>query len=315
MHIRFLKIFCDVVDRRSFSRAAEANDTSQSNCSQAVQSLEERLGVQLIDRSKRPFEVTPEGQRYYDGCREIVKRYFELEEEVRTLHDAEARRLVVASIYSVGLHHMSAFVQKFSAEHPRAAVRLEYHHPHRVCEVVESGDADLGIVSYPKDTDTLLALPWRNEPMVLVCHPAHRLARETSITLKAVAGEQFVAFEEGLAIREAIDRALARSHAEVNIAVEFDNIENMKRAIEIDAGVSVLPEPSVRREIALGSLVKVAIDANGAAPLVRPLGIVHRRDRSLSELAKQFVGLLKADNGVAAEVVPSSEFQLDESPA
>jgi DNA-binding transcriptional LysR family regulator len=101
----------------------------------------------------------------------------------------------------------------------------------------------------------------------------------------------------------------------VNIAVEFDNIENMKRAIEIDAGVSVLPEPSVRREISLGSLAKVAIDSNGSAPLVRPLGIVHRRDRSLSELARQFVGLLKADNKTADEIVPSSEFQLDESPA
>jgi DNA-binding transcriptional LysR family regulator len=101
----------------------------------------------------------------------------------------------------------------------------------------------------------------------------------------------------------------------VNVAVEFDNIENMKRAIEIDAGVSVLPEPSVRREIALGSLAKVAIDSNGAPPLVRPLGIVHRRDRSLSELAKQFVGLLKSGADFAADTVPSSEFQLDESPA
>jgi DNA-binding transcriptional LysR family regulator len=310
-----MKIFCDVVERRSFSRAADDNDISQSSASQTVSSLEEHLGVQLLDRSKRPFALTPEGQRYFEGCRQIVKQYFDLEEEIRTLHDAEARRLVVASIYSVGLHHMSAFVQKFSADHPRAAVRLEYHHPHRVCEVVESGDADLGIVSYPKDTDTLLATPWRNEPMVIVCHPAHRLARETAVTLKAVAGEQFVAFEEGLAIRDAVDRALARSHAEVNIAVEFDNIENMKRAIEIDAGVSVLPEPSVRREISLGSLAKVAIDSNGSAPLVRPLGIVHRRDRSLSELARQFVGLLKADNKTADEIVPSSEFQLDESPA
>ena len=315
MHIGSLKIFCDVVERRSFSRAADDNHISQSSCSQMVQALEKRLGVQLLDRSKRPFELTPEGERFYDGCRQIVKRYAELEEEVRTLHDAEARRLVVASIYSVGLHHMSAFMQRFSAEHPRAAVRLEYLHPDRVCEVVENGDADLGIVSYPKDSDALLAIPWRNEPMVIVCHPAHRLARESSATLKAVAGEQFVAFEEGLAIREAIDRALARAHAEVNVALEFDNIETMKRAIEIDAGVSVLPEPSVRREIALGSLAKVAIDANGAAPLVRPLGIVHRRDRSLSELARQFVGLLKSHNDFAAEIVPSSEFQLDESPA
>ena len=315
MHIRSLKIFCDVVERRSFSRAADDNAISQSSCSQVVQSVEERLGVQLLDRSKRPFELTHEGQRYYDGCREIVKRYMDLEEEVRTLHDVEARSLVVASIYSVGLHHMSAFMQRFSAEHPRASVRLEYHHPHRVCEVVESGDADLGIVSYPKETDSLLAIPWRNEPMVIVCHPNHRLAHETSATLKAVAGEQFVAFEEGLAIRDAIDRALVRNHAEVNIAVEFDNIENMKRAIEIDAGVSVLPEPSVRREIALGSLAKVAIEQNGGPALVRPLGIVRRRDRTLSELARQFVSLLKADGDFPADTVPSSEFQLDESPA
>jgi DNA-binding transcriptional LysR family regulator len=315
MHIRSLKILCDVVDRRSFSRAADDNGISQSNASQVVQSLEERLGVQLLDRSKRPFELTPEGQRYYDGCRQIVKRYHDLEEEVRTLHDAEARSLIVASIYSVGLHHMSAFMQRFSAEHPRATVRLEYLHPDRVCEVVENGDADLGILSYPKETDTLTAIPWRNEPMAIVCHPGHRLARESAATLKAVAGESFVAFERGLAIRDAIDRALARNHADVNVALEFDNIETMKRAIEIDAGVSVLPEPSVRREIALGSLAKVSLEANGEPALVRPLGIVHRRDRALSELARQFIGLLKSDGEFASDVVPSSAFQLDDTPA
>ncbi len=315
MHIRSLKIFCDVVDRRSFSRAADDNDISQSSASQVVQALEARLGVQLLDRSKRPFELTPEGQRYYDGCRQIVKRYDELEEEVRTLHDIGARRLIVASIYSVGLHHMSAFMQRFSAEHPRAQVRLEYLHPDRVCEVVENGDADLGIVSYPKETETLAAIPWRSEPMVIVCHPGHRLARESSASLKAIAGESFVAFEEGLAIREAIDRALVRNHAEVNVALEFDNIETMKRAIEIDAGVSVLPEPSVRREIALGSLAKVALQSNGDGAFVRPLGIVHRRDRPLSELAQQFIGLLKSDGDFTSDIVPSSALQLDESPA
>jgi DNA-binding transcriptional LysR family regulator len=292
MHTKSLKIFCDVVDRRSFSRAADENGISQSSASQVVQAIEQRLGVQLLDRSTRPFELTPEGQRFYDGCRDLVRRFEQLEEEVRTLHDAEARSLVVASIYSVGLHHMSAFLQRFSAEHPRAQVRLEYLHPHRVCEVVENGDADLGIVSYAKDTDALVALPWRSEPMVIVCHPQHRLARENALSLKGIAGESFVAFEEGLAIRDAIDRALVRAHAEVNVTLEFDNIETMKRAIEIDAGVSILPEPSVRREIALGSLAKVAITGDA---LARPLGIVHRRDRELSELAKQFIGLLKSD--------------------
>lgn len=311
MNIKSLKVFCDVVDRRSFSRAAGDNEISQSTASTIVHGIEERLGVQLFDRSVRPFELTAEGQRYYDGCRQLVKRYEELEEEVRTLHDVEARTLVVASIYSVGMHHMSAFLQRFSAEHPRAQVRLEYLHPHRVCEVVENGDANLGIVSYAEQTDTLTALPWRSEPMVIVCHPGRRLARERSANLKALDGEAFVAFESGLAIREAIDGALDRAHVEVNVALEFDNIETMKRAIEIDAGISILPEPSVRREIALGTLAKVTIDG---PPVQRPLGILHRRDRTMSELAKQFVGLLKADaefaedpstvNGKAAHAKP-----------
>lgn len=272
---------------------------SQSSASQLVQALERQLGVQLLDRSTRPFGLTPEGERFYDGSRDLVRRFEQLAEEVRTLHDAEARSLVVASIYSVGLHHMSAFMQRFSAEHPRAQVRLEYLHPHRVCEVVESGDADLGIVSYPKETDGLVAIPWRSEPMVIVCHPQHRLAGEKAVSLNAIAGESFVAFENGLAIREAIDRALVRSRAEVNVTLEFDNIETMKRAIEIDAGVSILPEPSVRREIALGTLFKVAIVGDA---IVRPLGIVHRRDRALSELAAQFIGLLKADTEFSAEL-------------
>ncbi|HYO25268.1 MAG TPA: LysR family transcriptional regulator [Lacipirellulaceae bacterium] len=299
MHTKSLKIFCDVVERRSFSRAADENGISQSSASQVVQAIEQRLGLQLLDRSTRPFGLTPEGERFYDGCRDLVRRFEQLEEEVRTLHDAEARSLVVASIYSVGLHHMSAFMQRFSAEHPRARVRLEYLHPQRVCEVVENGDADLGIVSYAKDTDTLVAIPWRSEPMVIVCHPQHRLAAESSVGLKSIAGEPFVAFESGLPIREAIDRALVRSHAEVNVALEFDNIETMKRAIEIDAGVSVLPEPSVRREITLGSLAKVAIAGDA---VVRPLGIVHRRDRAISELASQFIGLLKADADFSQEL-------------
>jgi DNA-binding transcriptional LysR family regulator len=303
MHTKSLKVFCDVVQRRSFSRAADENGISQSSASQLVQALERRLGVQLLDRSTRPFGLTPEGERFYDGCRDLVRRFEQLEEEVRTLHDAEARSLLVASIYSVGLHHMSAFMQRFSAEHPRAAVRLEYLHPHRVYEVVGNGDADLGIVSYAKDTEALEAIPWRSEPMVVVCHPQHRLAHESAIGLKGIAGESFVAFEHGLAIRDAIDRALVRCHAEVNVTLEFDNIETMKRAIEIDAGVSILPEPSVRREIALGSLAKVAIAGDA---LARPLGIVRRRDRALGELAQQFIGLLKADAEFSEEMTTAN---------
>ncbi len=300
MHIKSLKIYCDIVERRSFSRAADDNGISQSNASQVVHQLEERLGVQLLDRSKRPFVLTPEGDRYFEGARQIVRLYDELEEDVRTLHNASAGRLLVASIYSVGLAHMSLFMRQFSAKYPNAQVRLEYLHPDRVLEVVEQGDVDLGLVSYPEETRTLAAIPWRSEPLVVVCHPNHRFAKATTISFSDLSGEPLVAFEAGLRIRSEIDRALLVNHVDANIAFEFDNIETMKRAIEINEGISLLPEPTVSKEIASGTLVKVQLEGE---PQTRPLGIVYRRDRPLRELARNFIDLLRADTDFANDAV------------
>src|SRR5882757_11282948 len=209
MHLRFLKIYCDIGDMGSFSRAANLNGVSQSNASQVVHQMEERMGVKLIDRSKRPFLVTPEGKRFHEGARVIVQRYDDLEREVRSLHEATAARLTVASIYSVGLAHMSGLLRQFLGAHPRADVRLEYLHPHRVYEAVDSGQADLGLVSYPEQSESLAVITWRDEPMVLVCHPEHRLASRGSVSLADLRGESMVAFQTGLRIREEIDRALA----------------------------------------------------------------------------------------------------------
>lgn len=291
MHLRFLKTFCDVVDLGSFSRAAKANGVSQSNASQIVHHLEERLGVQLIDRSKRPFVVTAEGKRFHEGARVIVQRYDDLEREVRSLHEAAAARLTVASIYSVGLAHMSGLLRQFLAAHPRADVRLEYLHPHRVYEVVDQGQADLGLVSYPAESASLAAIPWRTEPIVLVCYPQHPLAKRHSVTLNMLRNEPFVAFQEGLKIRDEIDLALAQQKVSVRVALAFDNIETIKRAIEIGAGVSLLPEPTIAREIEAGTLVKIPVEG---VSLARSLGIIHRRDRKLSETAQQFIQLLQS---------------------
>ena len=96
MHMKLLKVFCDVVGQRSFSRAADENGISQSGASQMVHQLEDHLGVRLLDRSKRPFVLTPEGEVFHEGCRKLVQRYFALEEEVRTLHAEVSGRVSVA---------------------------------------------------------------------------------------------------------------------------------------------------------------------------------------------------------------------------
>ena len=306
MHLKSLAIFCDVVRYRSFSHAARENGVSQSNASQVVHQLEERLGTLLIDRSRRPFVLTEEGQRYYDGCAALVRRYEELEQEVRSLHQHSAGRVTVASIYSVGLAHMSQHLRNFSDAYPQGEVRLEYLHPDRVHEVVESEQADLGIVSYPEASRQLSVLPWRREPMVVVVPSDHPLALRERIPLEAVRGERVVALEKGLRIREEIDRALALRHVEVQVALEFDNIETIKRAIEIGAGVSVLPRPTVTREEESGSLVAIPLSGQ---QLVRPLGFIHRRDRPLSKTAQRFVELLQC--GLPAGSADAETSRLD----
>lgn len=290
MNLKSLKIFCDIVARRSFSRAAEDNGISQSGASQVVGQLESRLGVQLIERSKRPLVPTREGQLFFEGCRKLIGQYDALEDEVRTLREEVAGRVRVAAIYSVGLHHMSRYVQEFMSRHPKANVRLEYLHPDRVLESVETGQADIGIVSYPRSTRTIEAEPWREEMIVLACAPGNPLAGRVEIALEELHGHKMVGFDPDLVIRHELDRALAAHDAEPVVVMEFDNVETIKRAVEIDAGVALLPEPTVGREVAAGTLTTVRLAGD---ELVRPLGIIHARGTALPPTARRFVELLR----------------------
>jgi DNA-binding transcriptional LysR family regulator len=308
MHFKSLKIFCDVVGRHSFSRAAEENGISQSGASQVVNQLEQRLGTKLIDRSKRPFSLTPEGEIYYEGCRKLVERYFALEEQIRTLHDEVAGRVRVASIYSVGLHHMHRYLHEFLGHHPKANVRLEYLHPHRVIDAVENDQADLGLVSYPKSSRTVKAIPWREEPMVLVCSPGHRFAKRKQVSLEDVAGEPIIGFDADLTIRREIDRVLFGYRSDLRVVMEFDNIETIKRAVEIDAGVSLLPAPTVVREVQAGTLAAVPLTTE---ELVRPLGIIHRRGKDLGVTVRRFIELLRSENN-AFDALPNSNKATDD---
>jgi DNA-binding transcriptional LysR family regulator len=298
MHVKTLKVFTDVCAHRSFSRAAQENGISQSNASQMVQLLEEHLGVKLLDRSKRPPVMTRAGEAFYKGTRPILQRYFALEEEVKTLHEEVSGRLRVASIYSVGISYMRGILQEFLTRHPKANVRLQYEHPDQVYEMVEADQADIGIVSYPRKARGLRVLPWRKERMVFVCAPSHPLAQRKQIELRDLHGVSLIGFEAGLMIRRDIQRVLDEAHVEVQVVMEFDNIETIKGAIEIDAGAGLLPEPTVEREVAAGQLVKIPLVGE---PLYRPVGIVLRRGKEQGRAARRFLALLRGEPEESAQ--------------
>jgi DNA-binding transcriptional LysR family regulator len=298
MYFEALKIFCDVVRHKSFSRAAAANQISQSAVSQNVLQLERSLGVRLIDRSKRPFQLTPEGQVYFDGCKGLVERYYAVEAEVKTLRNEISGAVNVAAIYSVGLGDMSRLVQQFAHQYPRANVRLAYLHPDRVYDSVLHEQADIGLISYPRSNKELVVLPWRNEAMVVACPSGHRFAKRQSVPVKELNNEPFVGFDEGLTIRKEVDRHLRRHRVEVKVTIAFDNVETIKRAVEIGEGVSILPLPTLYKDLQAGTLAAVAL----TPPMARPLGIIHRKSGMLGRTVQRFIEFIrKSGNGSGDE--------------
>jgi DNA-binding transcriptional LysR family regulator len=290
MNLETLRLYCDVVRLRSFSRGAAASEVTQSAASQAIQQLEADLDVQLLDRTKRPFTVTREGRLFYEACRDLLDRYAQARARIasaRTRLDGTVR---VAAIYSVGLHEMSRHMQPFMSAHPQAKVQLECLHPHKVVEAVINDEADLGIMSYPPAVRGLAVIPWRSEKMVLVCHPGHRFAKRRVVMPADLNGEKFVAFDPDLGIRKAIDRSLKQANVRPSVVMEFDNIETIKQAIAIDAGVSILPEPTVVKETEIGSLAAVPL---GIPNVVRPVGIIYRKQKQLSPTVVRFIESLR----------------------
>ena len=310
MQFESLKVFCDIARFRSFSQAAAANDVTQSAASQIVLQLEKRLDVLLIDRSTRPLQLTHEGQVYYEGCKGLVDQYLEVEAAVRNSEGEIATNVQVAAIYSVGLGDMSQYIQRFAEQQPSVAIHIEYLHPDRVYEKVRDGTADFGLVSFPRKHRELAAIPWRDEEMVLACPPGHPAARHRLLRVGQLKGEKYIGFDKDLMIRREVDRFLRDHDVAVDVVLEFDNIENIKKAIEISAGVALLPLPTLRREIKDGTLAAVSL-AN--ARFVRPLAIIHRRSHKLSSSARRFIELLrqteKSKRGTSGTLVGGSKVQ------
>jgi DNA-binding transcriptional LysR family regulator len=297
MQFESLKLFCDVARHRSFSQAAQVNGVTQSAASQVVSLLERRMEVQLIDRSTRPLQLTALGQAYYDGCKGLLEQYMELEASIRRAYAQSAQTVRVAAIYSIGLGDMGKYVQEFQAAHPGVRILLEYLHPDRVYERVRDGTADMGLVSFPRKAAKLAAMPWRDEEMVVACSPVHPLAPNLAIRPSQLQGVKYIHFDKELTIRREVDRFLREHDINVEVVLEFDNIENIKKAVELGAGVALLPEPTLRREVEEHSLV--ARPLHGCR-LVRPLGIIHRRHLKPSASTLQFVDMLCAANAPSA---------------
>ncbi|MDB6024628.1 MAG: transcriptional regulator, LysR family [Verrucomicrobiales bacterium] len=290
MQIESLKVFCDLAETESFTKAAQINSITQSAVSQQISSLERQFKSLLIERSKKKFRLTREGQVLYEYSKQIIQTYDSLHSKLQEIKDIISGTIRVATIYSIGLHDLPPYLKKFLKAFPTVNVHVEYRRANQVYEDVLGNVVDLGLVAYPTKDPKLETIALRKDILVLICHPNHPLAKQKNVKLNQLAGQKFIAFEPDIPTRKAIDKILKDNGVEVQTVMEFDNIETVKRAVEIEAGIAIVPQGTITQEVSKQTLAEVKIEG---IELYRPLAAIYKKNKVLSPAMKQFLSILK----------------------
>jgi LysR family transcriptional regulator, transcriptional activator of the cysJI operon len=292
MQIESLKVYCDLAETESFTKAAQINGVTQSAVSQQISSLERQFKSLLIERSKKKFRLTREGQVLYDYSKQIIQTFDSLHSKLQEIKDIISGNIRMATIYSFGLHDLPPFIKRFLKDYPTVNVHVEYRRANQVYEDVLGNVVDLGVVAYPTKDAKLETVSMRKDPLVMICHPQHPLAKSKALKLKAIEGQKFVSFEPDIPTRKALDKLFKENGIEIRTVMEFDNIETVKRAVEIDAGISIVPLSTVVQEASKQTLAALPFDG---VDVFRPLGIIYKKNKVLSPAMKQLINVLKED--------------------
>lgn len=291
MHIETLKVFCDLVDLESFSLAAERNFITQSAVSQQIRTLEDKFKRRLLERvrGRRDVKLTPAGEVFYQESKKVLAAYDQLQENLRGVVGKIGGTVKVATVYSVGLHELPSKVREFMTKFPAAKIDLEYSRTTRVVRDVLNGNVELGVLAFPEPRRGITITPMPDDRLVLIAPPDHRFAGRKKIKVNDLDGEAFVLFERDVPTRKAMDKIFKTNGIEVKKVAEFDNIETIKRAVEVGFGIAIVPESSVIEANKAGTLSVIQL---AEKYWVRSVGVIHRTDRNLSLAAKKFVSLL-----------------------
>jgi DNA-binding transcriptional LysR family regulator len=292
MQIENFKIFADLVETKSFSKSAKLNGITQSAVSQQARAMERHFKTLLIDRSQKQFQLTREGQRVYDAAKEMLHTYEKLLSELQEMKKVISGTIRISTIYSIGLHELPPFIKKFLHDFPSVNVRVEYRRSNLVYEDILHNAVDFGLVAFPIKQRQIEVLPFRNDHLVLITHPQHQLAKRAEIEVKDLTNQKFIGFDPDIPTRKAVDQIFREHKLEIEPVMEFDNIETVKRAVEIDHGVAIVPQATVLQEQKQGTLAVLHFKGKD---FTRPLAILHRKGRVLTPAMKKFIETLGLD--------------------
>jgi DNA-binding transcriptional LysR family regulator len=293
MDTRQLAAFCAVVERRSFSQAAEALGVSQPAVSLQIRSLEERLGTQLIDRSGRRVEPTEAGSRLYRGAQRLLALEEQLVEDVAAGDGGPLRgRLELGASSGPGETVLPVLLGDFQRRHPDVRVALAVHDTQTIVDLVARRELELGVVGASRRHRGVTFEPFFRDEVVLVCPPGHRFAGRT-ITLEELKGEPLILMQEGAGVRQVIEDELRQAGArlrDLDVRLELGVKESVRIAVRAGYGVTFISRTSVETDLAEGAIAEARVE--GLEP-AREISLVRATGRRPTRVAESFVAFAR----------------------
>jgi len=278
MDTRQLAAFCMVVERKSFSQAAERLGVTQPAVSLQVRALEKRLGTQLLDRSGRRVEPTEAGLRLYRGAQRLLALEEQLVEEVAGEGEGELTGdLALGASTGPAAIVVPLLLCEFQLANPRLKVALSVHDTQSVVELVANRELELGIVGAARRHRSVKFEPFFEDEVILVCPPGHAIAGRT-VTIEELRAEQLIVMQEGAGVRQIVDdelRKLGLRLRDLDVRLELGLQESVRSAVQAGYGITFISRSAVESELAAGTLASArveGIDAKREISLVRAAG-------------------------------------------
>jgi DNA-binding transcriptional LysR family regulator len=258
MDLQSLKIFLAVAHERSFSRAAAKVHRTQPAVSQAVRRLEADLGEELFDRSSKSGTLTDAGRVLQNYGQRLVRLAEETESAMRELRDLRRGRVLIGA-NEAAVHTLLPLIARFRVRHPQIAIDVRRVPARQIAVEVQQGSLDFGALSFHPPEEGLLEVTVGSDELVLLVPPAHPFAKRRQVTMEDVAGERIIAHNDPSPARERVLRLFEERHIALNIVIALPSLDGIKRAVELQLGLALLPRRCAITEIAAGRLVALPV--------------------------------------------------------
>jgi len=294
MDTRQLAAFCSVVERRSFSQAAERLGVTQPAVSLQIRALEKRVGTRLLDRSGRRVEPTEAGWRLYRGAQRMLALEDQLVSELAATAEGEiAGDLVLGASTGPAAIVVPVLLGEVQREHPDVRVFLTVSDTHTVIERVADRELELGIVGASRRHRGVRFEPFFSDQVILACPPGHRFAGRT-VTLDELREETLILMQEGAGVRQIVEDALRRLGVrlrDLDVRLELGLQESVRRAVEAGFGVTFISRTAVESELADGRLAEARVEGLDAT---RVISLATAAGRTRTRVAEEFVEFAQA---------------------